>query len=168
LFLLFAKIGAVLFGSGYVLIAFLRADLVERLHWLTDQQLVDAIAIGQITPGPVFTTSTFIGYVLAGGPGAAAATVGIFLPAFVFVAASGPLVPRLRRSRIAAAVLDGVNVASLALMAVVTVQIARAAFVDWITVAIAVVSAILLVRFRVNSTWLVAGGAAIGLIASTR
>jgi chromate transporter len=162
LFLIFAKIGAVLFGSGYVLIAFLRADLVERLHWLTDRQLVDAIAIGQITPGPVFTTSTFIGYVLAGVPGAVVATIGIFLPAFVFVALSGPLVPRLRRSKVAGAVLDGVNVASLALMAVVTAQIARTALVDWITVAIMIVAAFLLVRRRVNSAWLVAAGALIG------
>jgi chromate transporter len=162
LFLIFAKIGAVLFGSGYVLIAFLRADLVERLHWLTDRQLVDAIAVGQITPGPVFTTSTFIGYVLAGVPGAAVATIGIFLPAFVFVAASGPLVPRLRRSKVAGAVLDGVNVASLALMAVVTVEIARSALVDWITLSLAVVSALLLLRWKVNSAWLVAAGALIG------
>jgi chromate transporter len=168
LFLIFAKIGAVLFGSGYVLIAFLRADLVERLHWLTDRQLVDAIAVGQITPGPVFTTSTFIGYVLAGLPGAAVATIGIFLPAFIFVAASGPLVPRLRRSKVAGAVLDGVNVASLALMAVVTVQIARTALVDGITVAIAIVAAFLLVRRRMNSAWLVAAGALIGLVASPR
>jgi chromate transporter len=163
LFLVFAKIGSVLFGSGYVLIAFLRADLVERLHWLTDQQLVDAIAVGQITPGPVFTTSTFIGYVLAGGAGAAVATIGIFLPAFIFVAASGPLVPRLRRSRVAGAVLDGVNVASLALMTLVTVQIARTAIVDWITIALAIIAAVLIVRFRVNSTWLVAAGALVGL-----
>jgi chromate transporter len=163
LFLVFVKVGSVLFGSGYVLIAFLRADLVERLHWLTDQQLVDAIAVGQITPGPVFTTSTFIGYVLAGGAGAAVATIGIFLPAFIFVAASGPLVPCLRRSRIAGAVLDGVNVASLALMTLVTVQIARTAMVDWITIAMALIATVLVVRFRINSTWLVAAGAAVGL-----
>ena len=168
LFLVFAKIGAVLFGSGYVLIAFLRADLVERLHWLTDRQLVDAIAVGQITPGPVFTTSTFVGYVLAGGPGAFAATVGIFLPAFVFVAASGPLVPKLRASRVAGAVLDGVNVASLALMTVVTFQIARTALVDWITVVVAAAAAIALVRWRVNSTWLVASGALIGFAVTSR
>ena len=168
LFLVFAKIGAVLFGSGYVLIAFLRADLVERLHWLTDRQLVDAIAVGQITPGPVFTTSTFVGYVLAGVPGAAVATIGIFLPAFVFVAMSGPLVPRLRRSPVAGAVLDGVNVASLALMTVVTFQIARTALVDWITIAVMVAAAIALVRGRVSSTWLVAAGALVGLAATSR
>ncbi|HXG71297.1 MAG TPA: chromate efflux transporter, partial [Gemmatimonadaceae bacterium] len=125
LFLVFAKTGAVLFGSGYVLLAFLRADLVERLGWLTEQQLLDAIAIGQVTPGPVFTTATFIGYVLAGPTGAAVATIGIFLPAFIFVALSGPLVPFLRRSAVAGGFLDGVNVASLALMAVVCWHLAR-------------------------------------------
>lgn len=166
LFLIFVKIGAVLFGSGYVLLAFLRSNLVERLGWLTEQQLLDAVAVGQVTPGPVFTTATFIGYVLGGAPGAAVATVGIFLPAFVFVALSGPIVPRLRRSLIAGAALDGVNVASLALMAVVTAQLATAAIVDPLTVALAAVSAILLLRFRVNSAWLVLGGAAIGLAIS--
>jgi chromate transporter len=110
LFLFFLKTGAVLFGSGYVLLAFLRADLVERWHWLTEAQLIDAIAVGQITPGPVFSTATFIGYLLGGVPGAGVATAGIFLPAFVFVALSGPLVPRLRRSPVAGAFLDGVNV----------------------------------------------------------
>jgi chromate transporter len=164
LFLVFLKIGAVLFGSGYVLVAFMRADLVEHLHWLTDKQLIDAVAVGQITPGPVFTTATFVGYVLGGGAGALVATIGIFLPAFIFVAASGPLVPKLRRSRVAGAVLDGVNVASLALMAVVTAQIARTALVDWITVVIAIVSAVALVKWRVNSTWLVLGGALLGAL----
>jgi len=167
LFGVFVKIGAVLFGSGYVLLAFMRADLVERLGWLTERQLLDAVAVGQVTPGPVFTTATFVGYVLGGAPGAAAATVGIFLPAFVFVALSGPLVPRLRRSPTAGAVLDGVNVASLALMAVVTWQLARSALVDPLTVALAAASALLLVRFRVNSAWLVLGGAAAGLVAGT-
>ena len=151
-----------LFGSGYVLLAFLRADLVERLGWLSEAQIVDAIAVGQITPGPVFTTATFIGYLLAGPGGALVATAGIFLPAFVFVAVSGPLVPRLRASPDAARFLDGVNVASLALMAVVTAQIARAALVDVTTVGLALVSAALLLRYRVNSTWLVLGGAAAG------
>ena len=167
LFGAFAKIGAVLFGSGYVLLAFLRADLVERLGWLTERQLLDAVAVGQVTPGPVFTTATFVGYVLGGPAGAAAATAGIFLPAFVFVALSGPLVPRLRRSPTAGAVLDGVNVASLALMAVVAAQLARAALVDPLTVVLAAVSALLLVRWRVNSAWLVLGGAAAGLLAGT-
>ena len=163
LFGIFAKIGAVLFGSGYVLLAFLRADLVQRLGWLTERQLLDAVAVGQVTPGPVFTTATFIGYVLAGGTGAWVATIGIFLPAFVFVALSGPLVPRLRRSPAAAQVLDGVNVASLALMAVVTWQLGRTALVDAVSVLLAAVSALLLLRFKTNSAWLVLGGAAVGL-----
>ncbi len=164
LFLVFAKAGALLFGSGYVLLAFLRADLVDRLRWLTESQLLDAIAIGQVTPGPVFTTATFIGYVLAGPAGAAAATLGIFLPAFLFVAVSGPLVPRLRRSAAAGRVLDGVNVASLALMAVVSWQLASAALVDWRTIALAIVSLVALIRYGVNPTWLVAAGAIVGVV----
>jgi chromate transporter len=164
LFGVFLKIGAVLFGSGYVLLAFLRADLVERLHWLSEQQLLDAIAVGQLTPGPVFTTATFIGYLLGGGAGAAAATVGIFLPAFVFVALSGLFLPRLRRSPTVRATLDGINVASLALMAVVTAQLARSALVDPVTIVLAAVSALLVFRWRVNSAWLVLGGAAVGLL----
>ncbi len=163
LFGVFLKIGSVLFGSGYVLLAFLRADLVERLHWLTTQQLVDAVAVGQITPGPVFTTATFIGYVLAGARGAVVATVGIFLPAFVFVAISGPLVPRLRKSAVAAAALDGVNVASLALMAVVTAQLGRAALIDPLTIVLFAGATFLLFGLRVNSAWLVLAGAVIGL-----
>jgi chromate transporter len=162
LFLVFLKIGSVLFGSGYVLLAFLRADLVDRLHWLTEGQLLDAVAVGQFTPGPVFTTATFIGYLLGGSAGAAAATAGIFLPAFAFVAASGPLVPRLRASPAAGAFLDGVNVASLALMAVVTVQLAHAAVVDVPSALLAVASAVLLLRFKVGSMWLVLGGALAG------
>ncbi len=163
LFATFVKIGAVLFGSGYVLLAFLRADFVERLGWLTEAQLLDAVAVGQVTPGPVFSTATFVGYLVAGWPGAAVATIGIFLPAFVFVALSGPLVPRIRRSRLAGAALDGVIVASLALVAVVTWQLGSAALVDVVTVQLAIVSALLLIRFRTNSAWLVAGGALIGL-----
>ncbi len=163
-FLVFVKIGSVLFGGGYVLLAFLRADLVQRLGWLTDRQLLDAVAAGQVTPGPVFTTATFIGYLLAGARGAAVATVGIFLPAFIFVALSGPLVPLLRRSRTAGAVLDGVTVASLGLMAVVSWTLARAALVDGLAVAMAAVSLVLLTRWRVNSAWLIAGGAVLGLI----
>jgi chromate transporter len=163
MFLFFLKVGSVLYGSGYVLLAFLRADLVDRWHWLEEGQLLDAIAVGQFTPGPVFTTATFIGYLLAGLPGASLATVGIFLPAFFFVAISGPLIPRLRRSPTAGAFLDGVNVASLALMAVVTWQLGRVALTDWLAVALALVSATLLFHFRVNSAWLVAGGAAVGL-----
>lgn len=163
LFLVFLKIGALLFGSGYVLLAFLRNDLVVRLGWLTERQLLDAVAVGQVTPGPVFTTATFVGYLLGGASGAAVATIGIFLPAFVFVAASGPLVPRVRGSPAARAVLDGVNVASLALMLVVTLQLGRAALAGPVGIAIAVTSAIALIRYRVSAAWLVLGGAAIGL-----
>lgn len=167
LFLFFAKVGAVLFGSGYVLLAFLRSGLVADRGWLTEAQLLDAVAIGQVTPGPVFTTATFIGYLLAGGAGAAVATAGIFLPAFIFVAISGPIIPKLRRSPVAGAVLDGVNVASLALMAVVTVQLATAAVVDVVTVLLAIASAVLLLRWRVNSVWLVLVGAVAGVIATS-
>jgi chromate transporter len=163
IFLFFLKVGSVLFGSGYVLLAFLRADLVERFGWLTEAQLLDAVAVGQITPGPVFTTATFIGYVLAGPPGAVAATVGIFLPAFFFVAISSPLIPRLRRSPVMSAFLDGLNAASVALMTVVTWQLGRAALVDVPTFVLAMVSAVVLWRFRVNSAWLVLGGAAVGI-----
>ena len=166
LFFVFLKIGSVVFGSGYVLLAFLRAGLGTHLHWLTSAQLLDAVAVGQFTPGPVFTTATFIGYILAGPGGAAAATLGIFLPAFAFVALSGPLVPRLRRSPAAGAFLDGVNTASLALMAFVTGQLARAALVDGVTVGLALVSAVLLLRFRVNSVWLVLGGGVVGAVAA--
>lgn len=164
MFLFFLKVGSVLFGSGYVLLAFLRADLVDRWGWLTENQLLDAIAVGQITPGPLFTTATFIGYLLGGAPGATLATVGIFLPAFVFVAISGPFVTRLRRSPAMAAFLDGVNAASLALMAVVTWQLGRVALCDWPTASLALISVVLLLRYRLNSTWLVLGGAAVGLL----
>jgi chromate transporter len=160
----FLKIGSVLFGSGYVLLAFLRADFVERLGWLTDQQLLDAVAVGQVTPGPVFTTATFIGYVLAGTPGAALATAGIFLPAFVFVALSAPIVPRIRKSRRAGAALDGVNVASLALMAVVSWRLAHAVLTGPVPIALALAGVVALVRFRVNSTWLIAVGGTIGVV----
>jgi chromate transporter len=165
LFIVFAKIGAVLFGSGYVLLAFLRADFVDRLGWLTESQLLDAVAVGQITPGPVFTTATFVGYLLGGVPGAVVATVAIFLPAFVFVALSGPLVPRLRRSPVAGAALDGVNVASLALMVVVTWQLARATLISPLPVVVCAVSFVALVQYRMNATWLIAAGAAIGWLA---
>lgn len=163
LFFTFLKIGAVMYGSGYVLLAFLRADLVVRYGWLTDQQLLDAIAIGQVTPGPLFTTATFIGYTLGGVPAALLATLGIFLPSFVFVALSNPFIPRMRRSPWLSALLDGVNVAALGLMAAVTWQIGRASLVDPLTVIVALASLVLLLRFRVNSTWLIAGGAAVGL-----
>jgi chromate transporter len=163
LFGTFVKIGAVLFGSGYVLLAFLRKDFVERLGWLTETQLLDAIAVGQMTPGPIFTTATFVGYLLGGAGGAAVATAGIFLPAFVFVALTGVLVRRLRESRVARAVLDGVNVASLALMGVVTWQLGSSALVDLLAIALALASCVLLFRRKVNSAWLVLGGAVIGL-----
>ena len=163
LFLTFLKIGATLYGSGYVLLAFMRNDFVHRLGWLSDRQLLDAIAVGQVTPGPVFTTATFVGYVLAGWTGAVLATVAIFLPSFVFVALSHPLLPRIRGSRGAGAFLDGVNVAALGLMAAVTWQLARSAITDWFTAALAVAAGVLLIRWRVNSVWLIAGGAAAGL-----
>ncbi|MEW6160346.1 MAG: chromate efflux transporter [Verrucomicrobiota bacterium] len=164
LFLFFLKVGAVLYGSGYVLLAFLRNDLVERFGWLSEAQLIDAIAVGQFTPGPVFTTATFIGYLLGGVPAGVIATIGIFLPAFVFVAISGPLVPRIRRSPLAGAFLDGVNAASLALMAVVTMQLIRAAVVDSVTIVLSLISLVALMKWRLNSAWLIAGGAAVGLI----
>ncbi len=167
LFLFFLKVGSVLFGSGYVLLAFIRADLVERWHWLTESQLLDAIAVGQVTPGPVFTTATFIGYVLGGTAGATVATIGIFLPAFFFVAISGPLVPRIRRSATAGAFLDGVNAASLALMVVVTYELGKAALVDPPTIGLALVSAVLLFGWKVNSAWLVMGGALLGFLISS-
>ena len=163
LFLLFLKIGSVLYGSGYVLLAFLRNDFVERYGWLTDQQLLDAVSIGQFTPGPVFTTATFVGYLIAGWPGALVATLGIFLPSFVFVAASHPLIPRIRASRWTASILDGVNAAALGLMAAVTLELGRAAVVDWLTAVLGLAAAVLLIRFRVNSAWLVMAGAAVGV-----
>jgi chromate transporter len=168
LFLVFLKIGSVLFGSGYVLLAFLRADLVQRYGWLTEQQLLDAVAVGQVTPGPVFTTATFIGYLVSGPLGALLATLGIFLPAFFFVAVSAPLLPRLRNSRLAGAFLDGLNVASLALMAVVTWELGRAALMpvgtlDPWAVVLAATSFVALSWRRMNSAWLVLAGAALGL-----
>jgi len=164
LFLIFLKIGSVLYGSGYVLLAFLRADLVVRMGWLTDQQLLDAVAIGQVTPGPLFTTATFIGYTLGGLPGGLLATLGMFLPSFVFVALSNPLIPRMRRSAWVGALLDGVNAAALGLMAAVTWQLGRASLVDPLTLGIAVLALALSIRFKLNSTWLVLGGALVGVL----
>jgi len=164
MFLLFLKIGAILYGSGYVLVAFLRADFVARLGWLTEAQLLDAVAIGQVTPGPVLTTATFIGYLLAGVPGALLATLGIFLPSFVFVALTGPLIPRMRRSPAVSAFLDGVNAASLGLMAGVLVQLAPASLVDPLTVGIGLLSLAILARFPINATWVVLAGAGAGLL----
>jgi chromate transporter len=167
LFFTFLKIGAVLYGSGYVLFAFLYAEFVEKLGWLTQQQLIDAIAIGQVTPGPVFTSATFIGYILGGLSGAVIATVGIFLPSFIFVAMSNPLIPKIRNSLWAGSFLDGVNVASLGLMAGVTWLLGRGSFPDLITAAIGVISLVLLLKFKINSTWLILGGLLIGLAASS-
>jgi chromate transporter len=164
MFLTFLKIGAVLYGSGYVLLAFLRADFVVRLGWLTDQQLIDAIAVGQVTPGPLFTTATFIGYILGGVWGAILATLGIFLPSFIFVAISNPLIPRMRSSPWFGGLLDGVNVASLSLMAAVTWQLGSACLTDLVSILIALISFVLLIRFKVNSTWLIMGGALVGLL----
>ncbi len=164
LFLTFLKIGSILYGSGYVLLAFLRADLVVNFGWLTEAQLIDAVAIGQITPGPVFTTATFIGFVLGGFPGALLATLGIFLPSFIFVAISNPLIPRIRNSPWVSGLLDGVNVASFGLMAAVTWQLGQASLVDPLTILIALASLGLLVRFNINTTWLIVGGAVMGLL----
>lgn len=162
LFLSFLKIGGVVFGSGYVLLAFLRSEFIERLHWLTERQLIDAVAVGQFTPGPLFTTATFIGYIVAGWRGALVATVGIFLPGFVLVAVLGPLMPRLRRAPLVAAALDGVVAASIALMAVVAWQLGKAALVDRMTLVLFVLSVVALLRFRVNSVWLIVGAGALG------
>jgi len=164
LFFFFLKVGAVLFGSGYVLLAFIRPDLVVRLKWLSDKQLLDAIAVGQVTPGPVFTTATFIGYLLGRVPGAVLATVGIFLPSFILIAIVGPVVPYLRRSPLFGGFLDGVNVGALALMAVVTWQLGRSALVDVTTITLAVLSALALIRFGINSTWLILAGAIVGFV----
>jgi chromate transporter len=164
LFLIFLKFGAVIFGSGYVLLAFLQADLVSRLHWLTQAQLLDAVAVGQVTPGPVFTTATFIGYLLGGIAGALVTTVAIFLPGFLFVAASRPLIPRIRGSKITGAFLDGVNVGAVALMIAVSLQLGRAAIVDFLTAGIAAFSAVILIFLRINSAWLIFAGALIGFV----
>jgi chromate transporter len=165
--LFFLKIGCVLFGSGYVLVAFLQGGLVEQYQWLTQQQLLDAVAIGQFTPGPVLTTATFIGYVLAGPAGALVATLGIFGPSFLFVLTTNPLIPRLRQSAVAGAFLDAVNVSAIGLMAAVTVELARHTLIDWGAGLIALVSAVALFRYNINSAWLVLGGAAIGWLLKT-
>jgi chromate transporter len=166
LFLAFLKIGSVLYGSGYVLLAFLRADFVLRLGWLTDQQLLDAVAIGQFTPGPLFTAATFIGYLLGGTSGALLATLGIFLPSFIFVAISNPLIPKIRNSTWTGSLLDGVNASALGLMAAVTIQLGISSLTDLYTLLIAIVSVILLFRYKINSTWLIAGGALAGFLIS--
>ena len=160
--LAFLKIGSILFGSGYVLLAFLRADLTERWGWLTEQELIDAVTVGQVTPGPVFTTATFIGYLLGGWAGAALATIAIFAPGFVFVAVTQPLIPRLRQSAIASALLDGVVAASLGLMVAVSWHLGRTAIVDGPTLLLLVVASAMLIWWKPNSTWLIAGGATAG------
>jgi chromate transporter len=163
-FLYFLKVGAVLVGSGYVLLAVLRADLVVNLHWLTDAQLLDAIAVSQATPGPFFTVATFLGYLLCGWQGAVLATVGMFLPAFVYVSITARFLPRLRKSPVASAFLDGVNAAAVALMAAVGWQLQRAAIVNVPAIVLTVVSGVLLFRYKMNSAWLVAGGAIAGML----
>ena len=166
--LFFAKVGSILFGSGYVLLAFLRADLTERWGWLTDQQLIDAVTIGQVTPGPVFTTATFIGYLLGGWSGAVLATIAIFVPGFIFVAISQPLIPKLRNSRLLSGVLDGIVTASFALMAAVTWQLAQTSLVDVYTAVIGLTTLAILVTWKPNSTWLILAGATVGwLLRST-
>lgn len=164
LFLTFLKLGAVVYGSGYTLLAFLRADLVQNLHWLNDKQLLDAVSIGQFTPGPVFTTATFIGYLLGGLPGAVLATVGIFLPSFVFIALIHPVAARLRQAAWTATLLDGVNAAALALMTGVLVQLGQHALMDVLTWAVALVAFAILLRFKLNSVWLILAGAILGLL----
>lgn len=162
---LFLKIGSVLYGSGYVLLAFLHGDFVES-GLLTDAQLLDAVSVGQFTPGPVFTTATFVGYVLAGVPGAIVATIGIFAPAFVFVWILGKVLPRIREREWSSNLLDGVNASALGLMAGVLVQLAAEALVDPLTIGLGVTALVLLLRTSVNSAWLVITGGIIGVVVS--
>jgi chromate transporter len=161
----FLKLGVVVFGSGYVLLAFVRRDLVNGLGWLSAREVLDAVVAGQVTPGPVFTTATFLGYLLGGFPGAIVATAAIFLPSFVLVAALEPLIGRVRRSRWAGAALDGVTVAALGLMAGVAIDLGRTAISDALTAAIAVATLLVLLRWRPNPLWLVLAGAALGVAA---
>jgi chromate transporter len=163
-FLIFLEIGSVLYGSGYVLLAFLEQNFVDELGWLTEQQVLDAVAVGQITPGPVFSTATFVGWQLAGPAGAAVATIGIFLPSFILVALLARIVPWVRRHPAARAALDGVIAASLGLMAAVLVELAGSALTDVMTVVIAVVALGLLVWTSVGSAPLIGAGLVIGLI----
>ena len=162
--LFFLKVGSILFGSGYVLLAFLRADLTERWSWLTEQQLIDAVTAGQVTPGPVFTTATFIGFLLGGWSGAILATLAIFAPGFIFVAVTHPLIGRLRASALASDLADGVAAASLGLMVAVTWHLGRAAIVDLPTAALLVASGTTLAVWRPNSTWLIVSGAVLGWV----
>lgn len=164
LFVFFLKVGSILFGSGYVLLAFLKADLVDKFAWLTEAQLLDAIAVGQFTPGPVFTTATFIGYILAGIPGAIVATLGIFIPAFFFVAISAPIIPKLRQSKSVGVILDGINAASLALMAVVIFILGKTVVINILGLSIFVLSLVLLTKFKINSIWLIIIGGFLGKV----
>jgi len=165
LFLTFLKMGATLFGSGYVLLAFLNSEFVVNLGWLTHAQVVDAIAVaGQITPGPVFNSAAFIGYLLGGWASALLAVLGIFLPSFVLVALLSRFLPSIRKSWWAGSFLDGINAASLGLMAAVSIQLGRSVIIDPFTIFIAVAAMFLLIRFKVNSVWLVLGGGALGAI----
>jgi chromate transporter len=166
LFLSFLKIGGLLYGGGYVLLAFLRGDFVDAYGWITNQQLLDAVAVGQFTPGPLFTTATFVGYLIAGFPGAVVATIGIFLPSFIFVAITNPLIPKMRQSKLFSAFLDGVNAAAVGLMAAVTVELGADALIDPLTVGLAIAALVLLIRFKINATWLILAGGVIGLLAN--
>lgn len=166
LFLGFLKIGALLYGGGYVLLAFLRGDFVDAYGWITNQQLLDAVAVGQFTPGPLFTTATFVGYLIAGFPGAVVATAGIFLPSFIFVAITNPLIPKMRQSKLFSAFLDGVNAAAVGLMAAVTVELGVDALIDPLTIGLAAAALVLLIRFKINATWLILAGGMIGLLAT--
>ena len=165
LFLVFLKLGVIVFGSGYVLLAFLQSDLVDRLHWVTQSQLLDAVTAGQVTPGPLFATATFLGYVIGGWSGAAVATAAIFLPSFVLAGVAAMLAERIRRSALAGAFLDGVNVAAVAVMASVAITLGRAALVDGWTWVVGIACIGLLFGTKVNPAWLILGGAAVGLLA---
>ena len=164
LFWVFLKAGALMFGSGYVLLAFIHDDLVVSLGWLTEGQLVDAIAIGQVTPGPLSTTATFVGYLLGGVPAAILATVAMFLPSFIFVGVIYFAVTKLRESEQFTGLIDGINFAALGLMAGVTWDIAGTALVDPVTIGIALVALVLLLRYELGAPWLILGGAAVGLV----
>jgi chromate transporter len=164
LLIVFLEIGSVLYGSGYVLLAFMQRHLVDDLGWLTQQQLLDAVTVGQVTPGPVFTTATFVGWQIDGPAGAAVATVGIFAPSFVFVALLGRIVPWMQRHPTARAFLAGVTAASLGLMAGVLVELTDAALVDATTVVVSLVAVAVLVATRINSAWLVGAGVLIGAV----
>jgi chromate transporter len=163
LFLTFLKIGAVLYGSGYVLVAFFNSEFVEKLGWITHHQLLDAIAVGQITPGPIASSATFIGYLMGGWQSALLATLAFFIPSFIFVALISRIMPYLRKKWWSGSFLDGVNVASLGLMTAVTWELGRAGVIDWFTIALAIGALFLVFRYKVNSTWLILGGALLGI-----